>query len=222
MSINRSRFIISYSCGKDSTLALYRMLKEGCTPAALLITVNKETKKSFSHEVPAELLDKVSESLEIPLMIVDCEGKDYLMAFEKALIRAKEAGAEVCVFGDIDLMEHRVWCTARCDAAGIKAEFPLWEEDRESIAAEFVDAGFKAIIKSVQPDKLSGCFLGKTLSREVIEEIKAAGADACGENGEYHTFVYDGPIFKKPVEFSAGERLTSGSYECLNISIKNS
>ena len=101
------KFIVSYSCGKDSTLSLYRMIKEGYQPVALLTTVNKKGLRSWFHGVPQELLDEVSKSLNIPIHLVECKGEEYKDSFTKALIKVKEElGIEACVFGDIDLEAH--------------------------------------------------------------------------------------------------------------------
>ena len=196
------KFIMSYSCGKDSTLALYRMIKKGNTPAALLVTVNKEENKSWFHGIPENLIKEVSKSLDIPLILVETKGNDYESKFTEALIKAKDSlGIHSCVFGDIDLEPHREWCTARCNEAGVEANFPLWQENREELVYEFIDSGFKTVIKNVKLECMGEDFLGKVLTREVVKDIKEKGSDACGENGEYHTFVYDGPIFKYPIKF---------------------
>lgn len=196
------RFIMSYSCGKDSTLALYRMVKTGNAPAALLITVNKEEKISWFHGIPKELMEEVSKSLDIPLILVETKGDNYENMFTEALLRAKEElDINSCVFGDIDLEEHRKWCTDRCNEAKIEAIFPLWKEERENLVYEFIESGFKTVIKKVNLKCMGQEFLGKVLTKEVVKDIKATGSDPCGENGEYHTFVYDGPIFKYPVKF---------------------
>ena len=127
---------------------------------------------------------------------------DLIQKFTQALIYIKEKfGADSCAFGDIDLKEHRKWCTSRCDEANIKAIFPLWEEDREELVYEFIDSGFKTIIKNVKLQCMGEEFLGKVLTKDVVKDIKETGSDACGENGEYHTFVYDGPLFKYPINF---------------------
>lgn len=194
------KFIMSYSCGKDSTLALYRMIKEGHTPAALLVTVNKSESRSWFHGVPESLIKEVSRSLSIPLILVESKGDDYGATFTEALINAKNnLGIDSCVFGDIDLEAHRTWCTDRCNEADIEGIFPLWQEDREELVYEFIDSGFKTVIKNVKLQCMGEEFLGKILTREIVKDIKETGSDACGENGEYHTFVYDGPIFKYPI-----------------------
>ncbi|MGL4403941.1 MAG: diphthine--ammonia ligase [Fusobacteriaceae bacterium] len=213
------KFIVSYSCGKDSTLALYRMIKAGFEPSGLLVTMNSKEGKSWFHGISADLLQRYSDALGIPLIpIYIKEGEDYGNCFQKALSEAKNIGIDTCVFGDIDIEDHRKWCTERCEAVGIGAHFPLWQENRESLVHEFIDSGFQAMIKVVNLDWLPLKFLEKTLTKEVVDSIKNYGADPCGENGEYHTFVYDGPIFKKPIPFKIGDRtIQHEKYGILNI-----
>lgn len=212
------KFIMSYSCGKDSTLALYRMIKQGHKPAVLLVTVDKNADRSWFHGVPHHLLEDVAKALDIPLMVVESNGTDYEKTFTDALIEAKnKLGAGSCAFGDIDLERHRTWCTDRCKDAGIEAVFPLWQENREDLVYEFIDAGFKTVIKNVKLECMGEEFLGKILTREVVEGIKETGSDACGENGEYHSFVYDGPLFKYPINFEAIEVVKTATHGFLDI-----
>lgn len=213
----KKKFIMSYSCGKDSTLSLYRMIKEGHTPVALLVTIDKKRIRSWFHGIPNNLLEDVSKSLNIPLLLVESEGTNYTETFIEALKKAKELGAEACVFGDIDLEEHRTWCTDRCDIAGLEAIFPLWQEDREALTHEFIDCGFKTVIKNVQLEILNESFLGEVLTKDLVEKIKAAGSDPCGENGEYHTFVYDGPLFKYEIPFEIEGNILTETHGYLNI-----
>lgn len=211
------KFVVSYSSGKDSTLALYRMIKKGYEPIALLITMNYEAGRSWFHGVPENILSDVSKSLNIPLMAVNCKGEEYKDVFEDALIKAKENGAEACVFGDIDLEEHRTWCTERCKSVGLEAIFPLWQEDREKLTYEFIDSGFKTIIKAVKLEFLNENFLGEILTKELVQKIKATGADPCGENGEYHTFVFDGPIYKFKIDYKKNGKVLNDTYGFLDI-----
>ena len=211
------KFVMSYSCGKDSTLSLYRMIKAGHEPLALLITVDKKVCRSWFHGVPKHLLEEVSKSLNIPLLLVESIGDNYKETFEEALGKAKEQGAEACVFGDIDLEAHRTWCTDRCEAVGLEAVFPLWLEDREALTHEFIDLGFTTVLKKVRLECLGEEFLGKVLTKELVEKIKATGSDACGENGEYHSFVYDGPLFSYPVSFEVGENILTETHGYLDI-----
>lgn len=215
----KKKFVVSYSCGKDSTLSLYRMIKEGHVPVALLVTVDKKVLRSWFHGIPDKLLKDVSKSLDIPLVLVASNGKEnYGETFIEALKKIKEEkGAEACVFGDIDLMAHRTWCEDKCEKAGLEAIFPLWEEDREKLTYEFIDSGFKTVIKNVKLSILGEEFLGEVLTKEVVERLKAAGSDACGENGEYHTFVFDGPLFKEKISFETGDNILTETHGFLDI-----
>lgn len=211
------KFIVSYSGGKDSTLALYRMMKSGNTPKGLLITLKDDGDESWFHSIPSDKLLHASNSMDIPLIKVKCKGDDYEKAFEDGLKIAKGFGADSCIFGDIDIAEHRKWCTERCEAVGLEAIFPLWQEDRELLTNEFIESGFKAILKKVNLDYLSEEYLGKVLDKELVQKIKATGADPCGENGEYHTFVYDGPIYHYPIKFDKEAIETNNNYGHLVI-----
>lgn len=212
------KFVVSYSCGKDSTLSLYRMIKEGHKPVALLVTVDKKVLRSWFHGIPDQLLKDVAKSLDIPMILVESNGTNYAETFVETLTKVKEElGAEACVFGDIDLMAHRTWCEDKCEKAGLEAIFPLWEEDREKLTYEFIDSGFKTVIKNVRLKELGEEFLGKVLTKDLVQKIKAAGADACGENGEYHTFVFDGPLFKERIEFETGENILNETHGFLDI-----
>lgn len=206
------KFVLSYSGGKDCLLAMYRKIKEGCTPVALLTTVKKSTPESWTHGLSYDLLEKVSKSLELPIIYVECDASEYEEKFEEKLKEAKNMGAEYVVYGDIDIELHRQWGVDRATNAGLKYEFPLWQEDREKLVHEVIDNGFKAVIKKVNLDCMSSDFLGKTLTKELVEEIKATGSDACGENGEYHTFVVDGPIFKNRIDISDKEIKIKDNY----------
>lgn len=214
----KRKFIMSYSCGKDSTLALHRMIKDGHTPIALLVTVDKKNSRSWFHGVPEKLLKEVSKSLNIPLLLVECEGVEYEDAFRTVLEEAKNnLGVDSCVFGDIDLEAHRSWCEDRCKECEVDAIFPLWNEGREALIYEFIESGYKAVIKNVKLEFLSTYFLGKVLNKEIVSKIKATGADVCGENGEYHTFVYDGPLFDYDIKFETKGILTNKTNGFLDI-----
>lgn len=215
--MSNKKFVMSFSGGKDSMLALYRMIKRGYEPVALLITSKKNEDRSWTHGLSNDLLKKVSKSLEIPLLIVECDVNEYEKKFEEALQEAKNMGAEICAFGDIDIEDHRKWDTDRCKVANLEAEFPLWQEDRESLVYEFIDSGFITIIKTVNLKYMKEVFLGKVLTKEEVANIKATGSDACGENGEYHTFVIDGPLFKRKIDFENNGVVLENGYGHLHI-----
>lgn len=193
------KVVISFSGGKDSVLSLHKAISLGYEPIALMTTINKNKGDSWFHNISSDLLKQVSLAINIPLLLVECSGENYENTFEIALKNMKNLGAEACIFGDIDIAHHREWGETRCKNTGLEAIFPLWQENRETLVKEFIDLGYKAIIKKVNLKNMNVNFLGKTLSHKLLEEIKATGSDVCGENGEYHTFVYDGPIFSKEI-----------------------
>jgi len=210
-------FVMSYSGGKDGALALYRMLADGHKPVAIITTVNVEQNRSWFHGIQEDLLKSISDSLKIPLISCACVPGEYAEAFETGLIKARQWGATACAFGDIDLGAHRQWNEDRCKNAGLTCILPLWKQSREDLVREMIDLGFKALIKIVQSDKLDESFLGKDLTIPLIEKIKLTGSDVCGENGEYHTFVYDGPVFAHPVAFEKGNVIDFGTHKAIDI-----
>jgi uncharacterized protein (TIGR00290 family) len=219
--VNKTKAAISYSGGKDSALALYRAKKLGYQPVCLLTTYNADARRSWFHGVPTDILNKVSELTDTALELVPTgQGDDYGKDFEAALERLREKyGVGATVFGDIDLQLHYDWDVARCSASGLEAVFPLWHEDRRELVFEMIDSGFKALITIVNTEQLSERFLGKTLTRELAEQIATEGADICGENGEYHSFIYDGPIFRKPVNVKLGDVIRNGIYSILPLAL---
>ena len=194
--MDSKKFVMSYSGGKDCMLAMYRKIKEGWTPVALITTVKKDSVDSWTHSISKKLLEKASESLNIPIIYVECEMKDYEEKFEEKLLEAKKMGATTVIYGDIDIELHRQWDIDRATNAGLDYELPLWQGDREKVVHEF---------------------LGKTLDKPLIEEIKKTGSDACGENGEYHTFVVDGPLFSTPIELDVLGKTISNGYGILDV-----
>lgn len=211
------KFIASYSGGKDSVLAIHRAIKLGMTPVSLLTTYHIERERSWFHGIPKDLLNSVSNALEIPIYLIETKGAEYDVNFEKALKVFKDQGIEFCVFGDIDLSAHREWCESRCQSVGMEAIFPLWQENRRALVEEFIESGYTANITVLNTTQLSAKHLGLALSKETIASIEHEGADACGENGEYHTFVSAGPLFKKPVYFCFGNKVEQSPYAILPV-----
>ena len=211
------KFAMSYSCGKDSALAMHKLIKAGHTPVCLIVTVNKDAKRSWFHDADNTLLNKVSTATGIPLIMAQCSGEEYESAFEDALRQAKTLGAECAAFGDIDIDGHLEWNRSRCAAAGLEYTMPLWGMSRTDAVDELLSEGFTAHIKIVDKTFLDASFLGLALSDAVIERIATTGADICGENGEYHTFVSDGPIFKSPVHIEIGEVIDLGTHAVIDM-----
>lgn len=211
------KFIASYSGGKDCTLAIHKAKNEGLILNGLIITYNTDQKRSWFHGIPESILTQVSISFSNPVRLIKTSGELYEKNFEEALNKERENGAEVCVFGDIDIEGHFEWCTKRCENVGLIPYFPLKYKNRRNVVEESIRSGFKSVITILNREKLSDNLLGKTLDLDIINEIEKQGADVCGENGEYHTFTYDGPLFKKRIEFNSGEFIIRDKYYIMPI-----
>ena len=211
------KFVISYSGGKDSALALHKMIQMGNEPIGLLVMVNKDMQRSWFHGVDLAMLNRISKAVGIELITCESAGEDYHTALEEGLLRSKEMGAQACVFGDIDIEDHRKWCKDRCDAVGLECIHPLWHKDRQENTHEIISLGYKCLIKCVRNADLPQDFLGKILDEQIVLKMQQRGIDVCGENGEYHTVVVDGPIFKHPVDYEIKEILDFGNISAINI-----
>ena len=210
MDLKGKKFVASYSGGKDSVFAIFKAIEAGLKPAEMITTFNQ--KRSWSNNISENLLQKVSSSVAIPLTCIHTSGDLYQENFEKALTASKDRGIEVCVFGDIDLESHIEWCTKRCETVGLIPYFPLWKKNRKKVVYDFIDAGFKSVITIVDATRMPEEFLGQVLTREVADAIEKSGADICGENGEYHTFTFDGPLFSGSVEYVVKDKKKQGKY----------
>lgn len=211
------KFVTSYSFGKDSALALYRMIRAGHQPVALLTAFRSDQNRSCVHGIQPDLMHAVAESMGLPLILCDCAPDSYDQGLEEGLLKAKALGAECCAFGDIDIEGHAAYDRARCRATGLSCVLPLWREGREALLRECLDVGFKPMIHIIQSDILDESRLGKTLTLELARQMARAGADICGENGEYHTFVYDGPLFRVPVPVACQGIVRLGTHKAADI-----
>jgi uncharacterized protein (TIGR00290 family) len=197
---------VSWSGGKDSALACFRAMKKGIKILYLLNMLRETGDCSRSHGLSAELLKAQAFAIEIPIIQKATTWGNYEEEFKKTILELKEEGIIAGVFGDIDVEEHRAWIERVCGEIGIKPILPLWKEERETLMKEFINAGFKAIVCAINAEFLGPEWLGREINYDFLEDLKRLGTvDLCGEKGEYHTFVYDGPIFKNPVKFSVGK-----------------
>ncbi|MFH1367802.1 MAG: diphthine--ammonia ligase [Elusimicrobiota bacterium] len=203
------KVIISWSGGKDSCLALYKAIKAGHQPVVLLNYISEEHKRCCFHGVPMELIKAQADSLGIPLeqKAAPATMEGYEKMFKEAVreLMAKY-DAEGMVFGDIYLLEHQSWVERVCGEIGVKMIEPLWEQPVEKLIDEFLGLGFKTTIVSAKADIHGENFVGRDMSPEIVQMLKAEKACVCGENGEYHTFVYDGPLFKNKISITKAEK----------------
>lgn len=214
------RFLTSFSAGKDSMLALHKTLAMGHTCAGLLVMYNEDAGRSWFHGVEPALLYELAAALSLPLLPCPAMGDQYHSSMEECLREAKADGVDACVFGDIDTEEHRAWDEARCRAAGLTPLLPLWGMDREACVRETLELGYACLIKCINNTLLPERLLGQPLSLAMLEEFRTLGIDLCGENGEYHTLVVDGPLFRRPASHVRGEVIRLGRLSAIDIRAK--
>lgn len=214
------RIALSWSGGKDSCMALETLVTTGHKVISLLTTVPTELERTFAHGEKIEMIERQSHSLSIPVHFIRCSFNDYTETFIKDLIKLKDHyELDSVAFGDIYLEGHRQWGENVAAAAGLEALFPLWchQQDSLSLLTSFVQSGYKATVIRVREDALDESWLGKTLDNDFLEEIQRHTVCPLGENGEYHTFVGDGPLFQHPVLFTHGQVFSQEGSKRLEI-----
>lgn len=200
---------MNWSGGKDSSLALYHLLKDKKYTVEMLLTNVSSTYQRVSmHGVREELLDMQAKALGIPLQKLFLPDQPSMAAYEKSMLKTLQQLQKKkfthSIFGDIFLEDLKIYREAQLAKVAIKALFPLWKKDTTKLIHEFIDLGFKAIVVCVNDKYLDKSFCGRTIDAGFINDLPK-DVDVCGENGEFHTFVFDGPIFNKPIVFAKGE-----------------
>jgi len=211
------KVLFSWSGGKDSALALYRMLNdERYAVAGLLTTVNEVYRRISMHGVMESLLEQQAKSIGLPMHKVyvpqDSSNEEYETRMERALLEHKRAGIASVAFGDIFLFEIKKYREGNLAKIGMKGVFPLWGKTK--CYQDFIELGFKAVVASADAKLLDQSFVGRAFDREFLDALPA-NVDPNGENGEFHTFVYDGPLFKRAIPHKLGEVIQrDGFYYC--------
>lgn len=211
----KKKVSLSWSGGKDSAFALYQVLQTSKLEVVNLHTsLNQELKRVGMHGTPELLIEAQAESADIPLEKVYIPADNTNNSYEKAMLgfykQQKEKGVEAIIFGDIFLEDLKTYREQLLAKAGLEGIFPLWMKDTRQLIHDFVAAGFKTLICAADARFLQKEQVGKVLDLKFIEGLPQE-VDPCGERGEFHTFVFEGPLFKKPVRFQAGE-IVSKSY----------
>ncbi|MBB6669887.1 Dph6-related ATP pyrophosphatase [Cohnella nanjingensis] len=205
------RIALSWSGGKDSCMTLDKLAKAGEEVACLLTTVPREIGRTFGHGERTELIAAQADALGLPAEFIACSFDSYTEDYVARLGELKAIyGLEAIAFGDLFLAEHREWGTRVAERVGLEALYPLWMppgETGEALKA-FVASGYRAVVIRVRDEALSPAWLGRELDARFYADILLE-RNVCpmGEGGEYHTFVYDGPLFRKAVDWVPGERL---------------
>ncbi len=205
----KKKALFNWSSGKDSALALYKILQDNKYEISYLLTsVNQQFQRISMHGVRVELLEQQAKNIGLPLEIMQIPEMPTMEAYEEVvqitLSKLKKQGITHSIFGDIfleDLRKYREEKLAEMDFEGV---FPLWKIPTQDLIQEFIGLGFKTIVVCVNERFLDKSFVGRIIDQDFINDLPE-NVDVCGENGEFHTFTFDGPIFSKPIAFEIGE-----------------
>ncbi|MEX0362781.1 MAG: ATP-binding protein [Allomuricauda sp.] len=201
----------NWSSGKDSALALYHLQqREEYTVDRLLTTVNSHYNRVSMHGLPRPVLEAQTVAIDIPLDIVEVPEKPSMETYNELMTQKMQQmvadGYTHAAFGDIFLEDLKVYREKLLATQGIQAVFPIWKRDTRELYMEFLEKGFRTVIVCINNDLLEESFLGAELSLDLLEQFPK-NVDPCGENGEFHTFCFDGPIFNHPISFEIGEKV---------------
>lgn len=204
----KNKIALSWSGGKDGCMALHHLVEQGYEIACLLTTVPVEIGRTFGHGEKTEMITLQGKALNIPVHFIECSFNRYTEDFIQSLINLKEEyGLTGIAFGDLYFEPHREWGEKVADAAGVKSLYPLWMKEEDSLQAleKFVNSGYKAVVIRVREDVLNESWLGRQVDSTFVKEIRETKSCPMGEAGEYHTFVYDGPLFSKRIQLEKGK-----------------
>ena len=203
------KVLLAWSGGKDCALSLYELQKSGeYKIAGLLTTITAKYDRISMHGVRRKLLLEQASNINLPLEEIFLPQNSSIDVYEAAMrsvLEKKEVeGVKSVVFGDVFLDDVREYREEKLRQVGFKGIFPLWKRDTAELARIFIESGFKAIVTCVDTEHLDGAFVGKEYDRDFLDELPE-DVDPCGENGEFHTFVYDGPVFNSIIKVSRGQ-----------------
>ena len=201
--------LFNWSSGKDSALALYKIQQgDEFEISCLLTSVNQQFQRVSMHGVRVELLEQQAKSIGLPLEIMQIPEMPTMEAYEevmnKTLANLKSQGVKYSIFGDIFLDDLRKYREDKLVNIGFEGVFPLWKIPTQDLIQEFISLGFKTIVVCVNERFLDKSFVGRVIDQDFINDLPD-NVDVCGENGEFHTFTFDGPIFSEPIKFEVGE-----------------
>ena len=222
--MHQAKAILSWSSGKDSAMALYRTLaSKQFEVVCLLTTLTDQFRRVTMHGVREELLDRQAESLGITLekMLIPypCPNAVYEEKMRNTLSLWKERGVTHAIFGDLFLEDIRRYREANLSQLDLTPVFPVWGTDTASLAREMLEVGFRAVLTCVDPRKLDGKFAGRQFDSSLLGDLPPT-VDPCGENGEFHTFVYDGPIFRESIPVEIGQSVLRDGFQFADVLLK--
>ena len=216
-----TEYAVSWSGGKDSCFACWKAVSQGLKVSHLLNFINTDSTRAMAHGLDPKLIALQAQAMGLPILQQEVTWETYEAGFKAALDKLRPKGITGLITGDIYLQEHKDWIDRVCGESGVKAVLPLWGMDSARLLADFIEAGFKAIVVSVKAEFLGKEWLGRQVDSKLISELNQLDAgqniDVCGEGGEFHTFVYDGPMFKKPIKIGKSVPIARDNHYTLDI-----
>ena len=210
MNTRKNAVIFSWSGGKDASMALHTIQTEGIHHIdSLLTTINGSLQRVTMHGVPAALIEKQAQEIGLPLFFTPLPDNISMEMYSEITKRQaevhKDSGIYGYVYGDINLEDLRAFREKELSENNLVGIYPLWEKNTLDLAREFIKSGFKAIVVTVSSRVLDKTFVGREFDAQFLRDLPS-DVDPCGENGEFHTFVYDGPIFSQPIPIKVGDK----------------
>jgi len=205
-------YVASWSGGKDSCFALYEAVGKGYKISHLVNFISKEFHRVSFHGTEARLIQLQSQAIGIPLLQKETTRDGYEQEFKEAVRGLIPCGVTGMVFGDIYLQEHKDWVERVCNDLDIEAVLPLWGMSAEEILSGFIEKGFEAVIVSAKSDVIDDDWIGRRVDKAFVEYLKRKNIDICGENGEYHTLVTNGPIFNRRIRLIESKVISRNNY----------
>ena len=216
----KEKVLLCWSGGKDCAVTLHELRRNGVYEvAALLTTLTRDYDRVCMHGVRNILLEQQAGALGLPLEKIfiskNASNEEYELRMQETLEKYRGQGVNAAVFGDIFLEDLRTYREEKLAQIGMKAVFPIWKRDTAELACKFIDLGFKAIVTCANSNLLESSFAGSPFDEQFLSTLPEA-VDPCGENGEFHTFVFDGPIFRRRIPHDIGEVVLrdNGFYYC--------
>ncbi|UKB86442.1 diphthine--ammonia ligase [Chryseobacterium sp. MEBOG06] len=205
----KPKALFNWSSGKDSALTLYKTLKEDQYEVTTLLTsINQEFQRISMHGVHISLLEQQASALGIPLVKMELPKEPSMEEYQDimtgTMAKVQAQGVTHSIFGDIFLDDLRQYREDQLSRIGMHAVFPLWKQNTSYLIREFLSLGFKTIVTCVNGSYLDKSFAGRIINQQFLDDLPE-NVDPCGENGEFHTFTFDGPIFKNPIQFEIGD-----------------
>ena len=211
-------YLASWSGGKDGCFACYEAIRQGYQISHLVNFTAQEHNRVRFHGTDTKLIQLQSQAIGIPLLQKETTWNRYEQEFKEAVRSLVPTGIKGMVFGDIYLQEHKDWVERVCSEIGIEAVEPLWGRATKDIVSDFIASGFEAVIISAKSELIGQEWMGRYVDRDFINYLSDQGIDPCGEKGEYHTLVVNGPIFKSMIEIEQSRIIQRNTHWLLDIS----